>query len=117
MFQKSLHLLLILALTSLIYLGNTTLINISLFLLITLTIINKNYYSFLSIIPLFFIKQNSIIIFVIFWLSLLFVTTKIKKKTYRNYSVLLISFVFLLFETIIFDTNFEIAIYKNRISI
>lgn len=102
MLQRILHILLILSSSLLIYFGNNTLLEINLFLLIILSILNTNYYSFFSIIPLFFINQNLFIIFMVLWLLLFILNIKIKGITTRKILTSLIIILYIIY-ILVFD--------------
>lgn len=101
MLKKTFQLLLILSSSILIYLGNPILININIFLLIILLTLSKNYFTLLSIIPLFFINQNSFFLFTVIWALLFLTNSKIKKTVIKNISTLIISFIYFIYELFI----------------
>lgn len=91
--QKILNILLVTTLTALIYISNLQL-QISLFLLIIFCSLNKNYYSYLSIIPLIFINSNLFFVFLVLLLIIAFITIKIENKKIKNSSLMLIIFLY-----------------------
>ena len=108
MYKTILNILLILSLSTLIYLGNILFIEISLFLLIILMTLNKNYFSYLSIIPLIFVNQYSFFIFAFICLFIFLVNKYIKNKIIRNISVFTLSLIFFFYA--IYILNIDIVI-------
>lgn len=92
--RKILNILLTLSITTLIYLGNEKLIEINIFIFILLSTLNKNYYSYLVIIPLSIINPNILLINIIFVLFLGFCSYKINNKKIKNSSILMLSLLF-----------------------
>ena len=108
MYKTILNILLILSLSTLIYLGNILFIEISLFLLIILMTLNKNYFSYLSIIPLIFVNQYSFFIFAFICLFIFLVNKYIKNKIIRNISIFTLSLIFFFYA--IYILNIDIVI-------
>lgn len=105
MITKILHLLLILSSSILIYLGNTSILTVNIFLLIVLSTLNKNYFSLLSIIPLFFINKNVFLLFIFIWILLFISNRYIKKNITKNMSTLLVCLTYFCYELFIIEIN------------
>ena len=110
MLQKILNLLLILSTSTLVYISNTNLINVSIFLLIFLTLLNKNHYSLISIIPLFFINKTAFVILLITWVMLYIITNKIINKYIKSGGFLITGIIFLCYELLINSINYKIIL-------
>lgn len=94
--QKILNILLTITLISIIYISNFQ-IQLSLFLLIIFSTLNKNYYSYLSIIPLIFINTNLFFVFMLLEFILFIISFKIDNKMLKNSSTILIIFLYYLY--------------------
>ena len=114
---------LLVALSSfLIYFGNPLVLEINLFLLILLTLLNNNYYSVLSLIPLIFINPELFFIFLIIYVSLSFVNHQIKNRYYKNLSIATLSLAYIILgRMLIYDSTtfmmFQVCLITPAIAI
>lgn len=111
--QKILNILLTTTLISIIFL-NKTHIALCIFLLLIFSTLNKNYWAYFSIIPLFFININLFLIFILLALLLLLLSNKIKNIKIKNSSLLLVVFLYYTYLIFILKTN---MIYIGLISL
>lgn len=114
--QKILNILLAVSLVTVIYMSKTQL-QLSLFLLIIFMTLNKNYYSYFSIIPLIFINTNLFFIFLALEIILLIISEKIKKKTYKNSAIILIIALYYTYLIVIGKTEIKFLLFLSLIII
>ena len=110
--QKILNLLLTITLISIIYISNFQ-IQLSLFLLIIFCTLNKNYYSYFSIIPLIFINTNLFFIFLLLEIILFIISLKIENKILKNSSIILIVFLYYLYLILIQKSTIPIISFLS----
>lgn len=112
MFQKILQILLVVFSSLLIYFGNNYLYSTSLFLLIVVFTLNKNNFSLISIIPLFFLNEILFYIFLIFSVIIGYLFYILKNNTYKRLSLICISIILLTFDYFILKNQFEFIKYS-----
>lgn len=83
--------------TALIYFGNHEILDYNIFLLILITTLSGNYFSFLSLIPLCFISTNLFFTFLIIYVMMSFVNWQIKNRYYKYASFILVSAGYLIY--------------------
>ena len=109
--HQILDILLIILLSVLIYFGNTSLLSTSLLILTLITLLNKNYYSILTIIPLFFINELLFFAFIILYTSIMYLNKVMSKDVYKNLSVYLITIIFFAFEYFVNNVPLDLVKY------
>lgn len=108
--DKLLNIILIFALSTMIYFGQANLQLISFILLLTISTYKKNYFSYISIIPLFFLNHT------FFYFLLLFATLMIcnqlfiKKIKHQNLLTYIISLLSLLILYFVFHEKWQIIV-------
>lgn len=112
MFKNILQIVLIIFTSTLIYLGNSSLYSTSFFFLLLVLTLNKNKYSIISIIPLFFLNEILFFTFLIYYIILTYLGFIIKKDIYKRLSTLCISLIVLTFDFFILKNQFEIIKYS-----
>lgn len=117
MTKHILHALLVILSSILIYITQNHYLLISLFFIVLISTLNKNYFSIISIIPLFFINQSFFFVYLIFYVLLLITTIKINQKKYKIPAYLISTFSLILSLYFLREFNWIILVISLFISI